>query len=97
MNTIFGVNRVAPRSLRRGDDLVDPEVALRRGRRADAVRLVRHAHVERRAIGVGVNGHGRDSHLVQRPRDAKRYLTAVGDEHLAKGGDHGSSLSRKRT
>ena len=78
------VDGVAAGPLGDVDDLVDAQVALARGRRADGVRLVGHAHVERRAIGVGVDGDGADAHLAQRAGDADGDLAAVGDEDLAK-------------
>src|SRR6185295_15085137 len=73
-----------PGALRRVDDLVDAEVALRRGRRPDRVRLVGDAHVQRGAVDVGVHRDGGDAHLVERADDADGDLTAVRDEDLAK-------------
>ena len=49
------------------------------------VRLVGHAHVERGAIDLGVNGDGGDPHLVERARDADGNLATVCDENLAEG------------
>ena len=83
-------------------DLVDAEVALGRGRGADGVGLVGHAHVERGAIDVGVDGDGGDAHLVERAGDADGDLAAVRDEDLLEGaGWHGrhryrGSMARAR-
>ena len=45
----------------RGDDLVDVEVGLRRLRRAQPDRGVRHAHVQRVGVGIGVDGDRADT------------------------------------
>jgi hypothetical protein len=75
--------------LRDVDDLVDAEVALPRAR-ADGVRLVRGADVQGGAIGVAVDRHGGDPHLVERARDADCDLAAVGDQDFA---EHGSPVT----
>ena len=75
------VHRVAARGLGRGDDVRDPQVALRRRGRPDAHRLVGELDVERVAVGGRVDGDRLDAELVQRTDDAHGDLAPVRDEH----------------
>src|SRR5205814_7831852 len=84
--TVAGMNRVGTGLFGGGDDVLDHQIALARGRRTDAEGLVARAHVERRAVGVAVDGDGADAHLPTGTRDADRDLAAVGDEDLLHGG-----------
>ena len=43
-------------------------------------RLVRHAHMQRVAVGVGVDGHGGNAHAPSRLDDPAGNFPAVGDE-----------------
>ena len=64
------------------DDRRDVQIGLRRQRRADPHRLVGLAHMQRIAVGVGID---RDHAVTQAPRgahDAQRDLAAVGDQDL---------------
>jgi hypothetical protein len=79
---VAGVQRVAPGALRDVDELVDSQVALGREGGADVVRLVRHADVQRLAIGVAVDGDGADPHFVQGARDAHGNFASIRDENL---------------
>ena len=63
-----------------GDDLVDREIGLGRGRRADGDRLIRHLDVERVLVGFGIDGDGPDAHAARRLDDATGDLAAVGDQ-----------------
>ena len=74
------VDRLAAGRLGGGDDVRDPEVAVRGRRRADADRLVGHPDVQRLALGRRVDGHRLDAELVQRADHADRDLTPVRDE-----------------
>ena len=69
-------------ALRRLDEALDLQIALRRRRRADQIRLVGEGDVERAAVGLGVDRDRPDPELAQRPEDADRDLPAVGDENL---------------
>ena len=42
--------------------------------------LIRHLNVESGAVRVGVDGYARDLRFTQRPDDADRDLTSIGDE-----------------
>ena len=61
---------------------LDDEIALGGRAWADQVRLVGRAHVERVAVGLGVDGDGADAELAQRAEDPDRDLAAVRDEDL---------------
>ena len=71
------------------EDAIDAKVALRRWRRSHVRGLVGHAHVERGAVGVGVDSHRADAHLPQRPDDPHGDFTPIGDEDFLK---HGSAI-----
>ena len=64
------------------EDALDVEVALGRRRAAEQVRLVGALDVQRVAIELRVDRHGRDAHLAQRAGDADRDLAAIGDQDL---------------
>ncbi len=80
------MNRVRAADLRRADDRRDVQVALLRGRRADADRLVGEANVERVGVRLRVDRHRRDVELPTRANDAHRDLAAVGYEDLREHG-----------
>ena len=63
---------------RGGDDAVNAQVALDRGRGAEQVRLVGQAHVQSFHVGLRVDGHRRDVHLAARAHDPHGDLAAVG-------------------
>ncbi len=68
--------------MRRLDDPVASQIALRRRRCADVHRLVGLAHVRSARVGVAVHGDRRDAHLAAGADDAQRDLAAVGDQDL---------------
>jgi len=76
------MNRLGAGDLAGGDDRGDVEIALGRGRRADAHALVGQAHVHGAGVGFRVHGDGGDSHFLAGAVNAKRDLAAVGDEDL---------------
>ena len=43
-------------------------------------RLIRHADVKRVAVGIGVDGHGRDAHAPSGLDDPAGNFPAIGDE-----------------
>jgi hypothetical protein len=65
-----------------GDDPVDLEVALARGRGADADRLVGQFQVGRVLVGRRVNDGGLDAHLAASADDSQGDLAPVCDEDL---------------
>src|SRR5581483_10549142 len=89
---IAGVDRLRAGRLRGLQDLLDDEVALRRGRRADRVRVVRLPDVQRRPVGIRVDGDGLDAKLAAGANHADGDLPAVRDQHAAEeaGGGAGS-------
>jgi hypothetical protein len=77
------VDGVRARDLGRADDRGDVQVGVDAARGPDADGLVREAHVEARAVGLGVHGDGLDAELLAGPDDAERDLAPVRDQDLA--------------
>ena len=86
---VAGVHGVGPGAPRDVEQLGDVEVRLGRAGAVQRERLVGDAHVQRLAVGVGVDGDGADPGVATGTGDADGDLTAVGDEDLGDGG-HGS-------
>ena len=63
-----------------GDNFVDREIGLGRGRRPDGDRLIRHFDVQRVLVRVGINGDGPNAHATRRLDDATGDFAAVGDQ-----------------
>src|SRR5271163_3403658 len=63
------------------DDLVDQEIALGRGRRADKDRLVGHFDMKGVAVGLRIDGNRLNSHPARGLDDAAGDLTAIGDQN----------------
>ena len=76
------MNGVGTRTSRDVDEFIDPKVALSRRARADRIRLVGIANVERRAVAFRIDSDGRNAHFAAGTDDAHRDLAAVGDEDL---------------
>ena len=60
---VAGMHRVGAAGLGRRDDRVDPQIGLRRQRLADPHGLIGLAHMQRVAVGVGIN---RDHAIAER-------------------------------
>ena len=73
------------RALGRFEQPVDDEVALRRGRPAERVRLVCVGDMARGPVRIGVHSDGADAQLAQRAKDAERNLAPVRNEDF---GEH---------
>ena len=73
----FGAGDLAGRE-QRGD----VEIAVLRGRRADADALVREPHMHGVGIGGRMHRDRRDAQFLAGPQDAKRDLAAIGYENL---------------
>ncbi len=84
--SVSGVNRPGTALLGDGEQLLDIEITVRRGRGADAVRLFRQAHMERGPIGLAKDGHGPDVQLPTGPDDPHGNLSAIRDEDLVEHG-----------
>ena len=65
-----------------GDDLVGNEVAFARRWRPDVDRLIGLGDVQRRGIGVRIDGNGLDAHGPRRADDAAGDFAAIGDQDL---------------
>jgi hypothetical protein len=79
---VAGVDRLRAGDLGGRQDGGHAEVAVRGGRRADADRLVGHAHMHRVGIRRGMDRDAFHAHLAGRADDAQRDLAAVGDQDL---------------
>ena len=62
------------------DDIDDVAVAVLAGGWPDADVFVGKRHVQRVGVGLGVDGHRRDAHLLAGADDAQRDFAAIGDE-----------------
>ena len=67
-------------------DIVDDQIALGRRRRPDPDRLVRHLHMQRAGIGIGIDGDRRNTHAPRGANDAAGDLTPVGNQYFGKHG-----------
>ena len=79
---IPGMHGVGVRGARDLDEAIDDEIAFDGGGGTDGVRLVRHLHVQRLAIGLGEHGDGGEALLAAGADDADGDLATVGDEEL---------------
>src|SRR5262245_50437148 len=78
--SVSGMNRVNVERFGGSDDLRDVQVALRRGRRADAPGLVRELDVQGVAVGLGMYGDGFDAEFTTGPDDPAGDFTTIGDK-----------------
>ena len=76
------MDRARPGAQRGLDERLDLQVALRRGRRPDQVRLVGVRDVQRAAVRLRIDGDRAEPELAQRARDADRDLASIRDENL---------------
>ena len=74
-----------PACLRGGDDPLDVEIALARRGGAQQMRLVRHLHMPRLRIGLGINRDGAKAHALCRPGNPAGDLAAIGDQEGGEG------------
>ena len=85
---IARMDRLGARLFAGLDDLVDDQVGLRGRSGADMHRLVRHRHMNRVPVGIGIDGDRLDTHPASGLDDAARNLAAVRNqdflEHLSR-------------
>ena len=81
---VAGMHRVRAGDLAGGEQRIDVEIAVARGRRADADALVGEAHMHRVGVGGRMHRDGRHAELLARAQNAQRDLSAVGDEDFFK-------------
>ena len=72
------------------DNLVDAQIALAAGCRADAIGLVGVAHMQRGAVGFGKDRNRVDAALLAGTQHTDSNLTSVGNQHFL---EHGRSFS----
>jgi hypothetical protein len=78
--TIAGMNSVHPGRLGRGKNGFDVEIGLRRLKRTDIDRFVRHANRQRVGIGGAINLNSLDAKFPRRALNAHSDLPAIGDQ-----------------
>ena len=61
------------------NDALFVQIAFRCGRRTDAIAVIRQLHVQGLPVGLRIDGHGGDAHLLAGTDDADRDLAAVRD------------------
>src|SRR5215469_9021617 len=86
------MNGVRTTAFRRLDNLLDIQIGLGSGSRAQKVGFIRLAHVKSGAVRLGIDGDGRDAHLAASPDDPHGNLTPVSDKNFFK---HCSLLTSK--
>ena len=74
------------------DDVVDEEIGLRGGRRADGNGLVRHLHMQGVAVGFRIDRDRLDAELARGLDDPAGDLAAVGDQDFL---EHARPIVRK--
>ncbi len=79
-NPYPGMERLGAGALGGIQDPLLVEIAIRRSARADEIRLVGEAGVQRSAVGLGVHGDRRDPELAKRSEDADCDLAAICNE-----------------
>ncbi len=83
---VAGMDRVGAGLFCGTDDLLDREVALGRQGRTDQVGLVAFLDVGGVAVGLGVDGHRSDVHLLQGTGHTDCDLASIGDQNLLEHG-----------
>ncbi len=79
---VAGMDGVGAGDLAGGDDRRNVEIAVARGRRADADALVGEPHMHGVGVGGRMDRDRRDAELLGGAQDAQRDLAAVGDQDL---------------
>ena len=92
---IARMHRLGAALLASGHDLLDDQVALRRGRRADGYGGVGHFHMQRVAVGLGIDRNGFDAHAARGFDDPAGDLAAIGNQDSLEHCDI-SRMSRKK-
>ncbi len=78
--TIAWMDCLRPRTLGHLDQGWDMQITLAGWCRANVVRLVRHAHVQRLAIGLTIHRHTGQTQFTAGANHAQGDLTAIGDQ-----------------
>jgi len=82
------MHRLGPGPADRVHHLVDDDIGLVRGRRADMHRLVRHLHMQRVLIRIGIDRDSLNAHLPRSLDDTAGNFAPVRDQYLL---EHGPS------
>ena len=76
------MNRLRARTACDVEDQIAAQIRLRGRSRPQAMRFVRFEHMQSGAVGVRVDGHGRNAGFTAGPLNAQGNLATVGDENL---------------
>jgi hypothetical protein len=87
---VAGMHRLRAGLLGREQDQLGLEIALRRRRRPKPHRLVRHLHMRRPRVRVGIDGDRLDAHPLGGADDAAGDLATIGDQDFV---EHRTGLS----
>ncbi len=79
---VAGVDGVGTGLFARFDDLVGNQIGLGGGRRADVHGFIRHQHMRRARIGIGIDRDGLDTHLLGGAHNTTRNFATVRDQDL---------------
>ena len=82
--SVAGMDRVDVGDFRGADHLRDVQVAFARARRPDAHGFIRKAHVQRVAVGFGIDRDRGDAQFLARIDHAQGDFTAIGDQDFSK-------------
>ena len=86
---VAGVDRVCPRFARHFNDLICAQVRFARRCAAQQIGLIGHAHMQRLAVGLRIDGHGFDTLLFAGANDTDGDFAAVGNQDFS---EHTGSL-----
>ena len=79
---ISRMHRIGPRPPRNLQDQIPPQIALRRRRRPQPVRLIRMQHMQRPPVRIRVHRHRGHPHLAASANHSQRNLTAIRNQHF---------------
>ena len=91
---VTGMHRIGAHRHAGGDDRVDVEIRVRRGRRPDAAGVVDEPQMIRVGVGLGVDAERYGTGLARTARHAYRDFSAIRDEQPA---DHAWKLALRRS
>ncbi len=81
---VTGMDGLGAVLLRRFENPIHAQIALRRRRRPDVLGFIGQANVQRAAVGIREDRDAANLHLAQRANDAHRDLATVGDQNPTK-------------
>ncbi len=83
---IAGMHRIGTGLIDGGEDIINLQVAMRRGRRADINGLIGFLHMQRVGIRLRVHRDRTDAHLAARAHDTHSNLTTIRNQYFLEHG-----------